>query len=201
MRYLLTAIAGAIVVILGFIGTMGSNVENIWITAISLFPIFAGLIGGGVSLAMSTWVSREDFKISVASFLEAMENDAIHLFTDTASGRDRKLHVLFLSWLISFLLFSCGAVWFGISILLLDFKVEQIRSDKVSAAEESLNPNEVAANSGTSDSEAETDSSQSVPSVRGSLIEPPTDMNENDGDFVESIPENEEDLSNKSRED
>lgn len=134
VRYLLTAIAGAIVIILGFVGAVGPSVSNIWVYAISLFPIFAGLVGGGVSIAISTWISREDFKVSITTFLAAMHHDKIHLFTDTAMERDQKLLALFWSWLISFLLFSLGALWFGISLILLDFKESESPSLQAAVA-------------------------------------------------------------------
>ena len=175
IRYLVTAIAGGIVVILGFVGAVGSSVSNIWISAISLFPIFAGLVGGGVSIAISIWISQEDFKTSLTSFIEAMHNDAIDLFTDTAKGRDQKLRVLFLSWLISFVLFSIGAVWFGISLIFLDFEESDSPSQQSTIAAKVSHTEGIDVGSkqnsklddahGVQDAKSETKSSDALPPI------------------------------------
>lgn len=164
VRYLVTAIAGAIVIILGFAGAVGPSVSNIWVSAISLFPIFAGLVGGGVSIAISTWISREDFKVSVTTFLEAMHTDAIELFTDTADGRDQKLRVLFWSWLISFFFFSFGALWFGISLIFLDFRESESSSFQSAVAAEMLHVKSLDAETEANGDFDETPVSQNVSS-------------------------------------
>jgi hypothetical protein len=121
----LIAHSGAIVALLGFLGSSGARIQPLWPFVLALLAFAIGLVLGGRTLTLIARILREDLRISVTSFIEAAHKNNIMLFTDTASGREQELDKLFKNWRWSAIFFAIGCCVCALSLSLVGWLPEE----------------------------------------------------------------------------